>query len=284
MIRAALLRSLALALFACALPALAQTARVSNVSGEVAVTANGGLRQARNGDVLQRGDRISTLDGSASLRFDDGSTVNVGPHSMLVVLGSTRPERRGSASDTVLECPADDPGCVRGRARLAELAHPRPQPTPITARERTQVQSALGTASRGGALGAASGAGSRRAPARTTAANHRSAPAAHSRSTATRTASSRTTGSRSTASRTNQASSRSRTTASTRAGGKTGATSSSSRATSTSSRTGSRPASSGGKGSATGATRGRTQSASSSHSSGRTSGGKGGSSGGGKGD
>jgi hypothetical protein len=77
----------------------------------------------RKDDPLRRGHKVGTMGASsAEITFEDETQLQLGEHSLVVILGSTggRVERRGSAADTTL---------LRGtlRAHLAELAGGKPR-------------------------------------------------------------------------------------------------------------------------------------------------------------
>lgn len=76
--------------------ALAAETRVGGVQGSVLVNQNGRYVPVTAGTTLKAGDRIMSMDGSATVTYADGCKVSVGARSMATV-GSSSPCAAGSS-------------------------------------------------------------------------------------------------------------------------------------------------------------------------------------------
>lgn len=86
--------------------ALAGETRLGGVQGSVLVNQNGRYVPVTAGTTLKAGDRIMSMDGSASVTYADGCKVNVGARSMATV-GTSSPCASGSTSGVVRAAAAD---------------------------------------------------------------------------------------------------------------------------------------------------------------------------------
>lgn len=66
--------------------ASAEAALLTGVEGPVSVSHGNGFKPANGASQLAPGDRVRTGDGTATIVYDNGCVVKVGPHQVVAVL------------------------------------------------------------------------------------------------------------------------------------------------------------------------------------------------------
>ncbi len=64
---------------------------VIGASGRIEMTRNGVARPLRKGEILVAGDRITSLDGTATIQLKRGGEFAIFPHSSVIFRGGSNP-------------------------------------------------------------------------------------------------------------------------------------------------------------------------------------------------